>query len=424
MSVEHAEFLRHYKRYKGDLYKALKNRFIRLALRRGVATMRRNTAIAFERFPDVEEKRVKLREVKERILEHLDEVVVQTMESVDRMGGHAYYAKTPSDALKTIEKIVGSGKLVVKGKSMTSEEIDLNEHLEEWGNTVYETDLGAFIVQVLRGRPMHITSPAIHIPREEVARVFSEISGKNMAPDIPRLAAFAREHLRKKFFDADIGVSGANAVIAETGSIYLIENEGNIRFATNAPPVYIAIAGIEKILPTLSDGMLLVEVVSRYAGYAAPSFVSIISGPSKSGDIEKTPVVGVHGPREVHLILLDGGRGEVAKDPVLRQALLCVRCGGCFYECPVYALTAGYFGHKYLGGIGVPWTAFVCGGLDKAAPMAFTCSLCGKCVKHCPMEIDVPAMVAKLREMCAIKGYLPPYVGEMVENVLTKGTPY
>lgn len=424
MSIEHKEFQKDLRRYKAELYKALRNQFVKLALKRSVSSVRENTTRAFELFQDVKEKSKKLRETKESILSRLDEAVTQTVESIERTGGHAHYAKTTDDALRTIENLVGSGKLIVKGKSITSKELELNENLEKWGNTVYETDLGAFIVQILGDRSMHLTSPALHVSRERVAKVFSQISGQNLEPDIPKLVMFARNYLREKFFEADVGISGANAVIAETGSIFLIENEGNIRFATNAPPIHIAIAGIEKILPTLMDGMLLVEVVSRYAGYLAPSFVSIISGPSKSGDIEKTPVYGVHGPKEFHVILLDNGRSKVAEDPSLRQMLLCVRCGRCFFECPIFQLTAGYFGHLYMGGIGVPWTALVSGGLEKAAPMAFTCTLCGRCLRYCPMEIDVPSMISKLREMSAAKGYLPPYVDEMVKNILARGTPY
>lgn len=411
-------------KYKDNLYEALNNEFIRTALRRAIKSFRTNRDKAIQLYPEVEEKRRKLMEAKEYALTHLDDMIKMTMESFETMKGYAYYAKTVNDASKIFDEIIGSGKLIVKSKSITSEELDLNEHLEKQGNTVYETDLGEFIIQKLGIKPMHILTPAIHIPKEKVAELFSKIVNKKLPPNIELLVSVARKLLREKFFKADIGISGANAVSASTGSIFIVENEGNARFVTNAPPIYIALAGIEKIVPSLIDGMLLVEVVSRYASYYAPSFVSIISGPSKTGDIEKVQVYGVHGPKEVHLILLDNGRSKLAKDPLFRQVLYCIRCGSCLYECPVYALTAGYYGHKYFGGVGAIWTAFIAGGLEKAAPIAYTCTLCGRCVKACPMEIDVPKMILKLRKILSEKGYVPNYVKTMIKNILTTGIPY
>ena len=340
------------------------------------------------------------------------------------MHGNFHYAKDKEEALNVLRSITGTGKTIVKGKSITSEEIDMNENLEKWGNTVYETDLGEFIVQSLKSRPMHILAPAVNIPKEKVAELFSKIANKDLPPDPKKLTEFAREYLRDKFMEADIGISGANAITADTGSVFLFENEGNIRFATNAPDVHVVFAGIEKILPTLSDGFRLLEVVSRYAGYLAMTYVSIVSGPSKTGDIEKTIVYGAHGPREFHVILYDNGRRKVAEDPELAPILRCVRCGACMYECAIYPITTGYWGYKYMGGIGIPWTAYISGGLEKAAPMAFTCTLCGRCVDYCPMEIDTPEIVIKLREQLNKKGLIPPFIKSMVETVMKDGVPY
>ncbi len=240
---------------------------------------------------------------------------------------------------------------------MTGEEIGVREHLEEHGNDVYETDLGEFIIQKLGSRPMHILSPAIHVPKEDVAKLFSKITGKELPADISTLVATARNLLREKYFQADIGMSGANVVAADTGTLFIIENEGNIRLATGAPPVHIALIGMEKLVPTLEDAYKVSEVTWRYANYTVPSYVSLISGPSKTGDIEKVTTYGAHGPKEFHVIFLDAGRTELAKDPILRQALFCLRCGGCLYECPVFAVTAGHFGDKYFSGIGAVWAA-------------------------------------------------------------------
>ena len=271
---------------------------------------------------------------------------------------------------------------------------------------------------------MHILAPAINVPREKVAELFSELSGKKLPPDPAELTRFAREFLREKFVNADVGITGANVITADTGTVFLIENEGNIRFSTSAPPVHIVLVGIEKILPTLKDGMRMVEVVSRYAGYKAMAYVSMISGPSKTGDIEKVVVYGAHGPKEFHVIFLDNGRSEAAKDPVIRKALRCLRCGACMYECPVYPITTGYWGYKYMGGIGIPWTAYIAGGFEKAAPMAFTCTLCGRCVKYCPMEIDTPEIVQHIRETLKKRGLIPDYIKNMAETVLKEGVPY
>ncbi len=410
--------------FKKTIYRAVDDEVLRAALRRAVKSFRENRDKALKQFPHVEEQRKILMEKKEEVLTHLDEMIDTFTASAERMGVTVHMAETVHQGQEIIRELVGSKKLIVKGKSITSEELSVNEVLEGEGNEVYETDLGEFIVQLLHGKPMHILAPAVNIPKERVAELFSQLAGRELPPDPAELTRFARNFLREKFFRADIGMSGANVLTADTGSIFLIENEGNIRFATNAPPVHIAVAGIEKILPAFADGTLFVEVASRYAGYYAPTYVSIISGPSKTGDIEKVTIWGVHGPREVHVILLDGGRREVAKDPLLRQVLSCVRCGACMYECAVYPIVSGHWGHTYMGGIGIPWTALVAGGWEVAAPMAYACTLCGRCREFCPMEIGTPEIVERLREEMAQRGYLPDYVKEMARKIMANGTPY
>ncbi|MEO0240571.1 MAG: LUD domain-containing protein [candidate division WOR-3 bacterium] len=399
-----------YAEFQEEIYKYLYDEFTRLALRRAIASFREARDKALEEFPYVKEERKKLIKIKDEVISNLDFWIEKAMKSVEKSKGKAYYAKDVNEALEIIKKIVGTGKIVVKAKSITSEELHLNKHLEEWGNKVYETDLGEFIVQLIESRPMHILAPAVNISRERVAEIFSRLAGEELPPDIPKLVKFARKFLREKYFEADIGISGANAITADTGSIFLLENEGNIRFVTNAPPVHIAIVGIEKILPTFRDGSILTEVVARYAGYNAMSYVSIISGPSKTGDIEKTVVYGAHGPEEFHVIFLDNGRKEAAKEEIIKQALRCVRCGVCMYECPVYAITTGYWGYIYMGGIGIPWTAYVAGGFLEAAPLAFTCITCNRCKVFCPMEIDTGEIVLRIREILREKGFKMPFL--------------
>ncbi len=386
--------------YKKEIMEAAHNERIRLALTRAIKSYRANTNEALKRFPHTIKLAEEVRTIKVDAIQNMDKLAQQACESIEYNKGKAYIARTVDDALAIVDKLVGTGKLIVKGKSMTGEEIDLREHLEHHGNEVYETDLGEFIVQKLNSRPMHILSPAVHVPKEDVAALFSKITGEKLPPDdIARLVETARKLLREKYFQADIGMSGANVVAADTGTLFLIENEGNIRLATGAPPVHIALIGMEKLVPTLTDAYKVAEVTWRYANYTVPGYVSLISSPSKTGDIEKVTTYGAHGPKELHVIFLDGGRTELAKHPVLRQALYCLRCGGCLYECPIFACTAGHFGDKYFAGCGMTWAATISHKPEKAAAMAYSCLTCGRCKIRCPMQIDGPSMCVEVRRL-------------------------
>ncbi len=388
--------------YKKEIMDAAHNERIRLALSRAISSYRANTNEALKRFPHTIKMAEEVKEIKVKAIGDMGSLVKQACEAIEFNKGKAYVAKTADEALRIIGELVGKGKLIVKGKSMTGEEIELREHLEEMGNEVYETDLGEFIIQKLNSRAMHIVSPAIHVPKEDVAQLFSRITGEKLPPDdIGRLVATARELLREKYVQADIGMSGANVVAADTGTLFIIENEGNARLSTGLPPVHIALVGMEKLVPTFSDACKVAEVTWRYANYTVPSYVSLVSGPSKTGDIEKVTTYGAHGPKEFHVIFLDAGRIELAKHPVLRQALYCLRCGGCLYECPVFAITAGHFGDKCFAGIGAVWAAMISQNREKAASLAYTCLTCGRCKVRCPVEIDVPAMCVELRKMIA-----------------------
>jgi len=387
--------------YKKEIMDAAHDDKIRVALLRAIKSYRANINNALKKFPHTIKMAEEVREIKEKAIGDMEKLAQQACEAIEENKGKAYIAKTADDALNIIGELVGSGKLIVKGKSMTGEEIELREHLEQMGNEVYETDLGEFIIQKLGSKPMHILAPAVHVPKEDVAQLFSKITGQELPPDIETLVATARKLLREKYFQADIGMSGANVVAADTGTLFHIENEGNIRLATSAPPVYIALVGMEKLVPTLGDAYKVAEVTWRYANYTIPSYVSLVSGPSKTGDIEKVITYGAHGPGEFHVIFMDDGRIDLAKHPILRQALYCLRCGGCLYECPVFAMTAGHFGDKYFAGVGAVWAAMITQNIEKAASMAFTCLTCGRCKTRCPMKIDVPEMIVTLRELIA-----------------------
>ncbi len=383
--------------YKKEIMDAAHNDRIGLALSRAIKSYRANTNNALKKFPHTIKMAEEVWTIKDKAIANMEALARQASQAIEENKGKAYIAKTAEDALSIISNLVGKGKLIVKGKSMTGEEIGLREHLEHAGNEVWETDLGEFIIQKLGSRPMHILSPAIHVPKEDVAKLFSQLTGQELPPDIGKLVATAHDLLREKFFKADIGMSGANVVAADTGTLFLIENEGNIRLATGAPPVHIALIGMEKLVPTLGDAYKVAEVTWRYANYTVPSYVSLISGPSKTGDIEKVTTYGAHGPKEFHVIFMDAGRTKLAQHPILRQVLFCLRCGGCLYECPVFAVTAGHFGDKYLAGIGAVWAAIVDENWEKAAALGYTCLTCGRCKIRCPMKIDTPEMILELR---------------------------
>jgi L-lactate dehydrogenase complex protein LldG len=390
-----------FKEYKKEIMGAARDDRLRLALTRAIMSFRANVKNALEKFPHTVGMAEEVLAIKEKAIPDMEKLARQAIAAIEENKGKGYIARTADEALEIIAGLTGKGKLIVKGKTMTGEEIGLREHLEEKGNEVYETDLGEFIIQKMGSKPMHITSPSIHVPREDVARLFTRVMGLAPDADIAGMVAAARDFLRDKFFKADIGISGANVVAAETGTLFIIENEGNIRLSTGAPLVHIALVGMEKLVPSISDACKVAEVTWRYANYTVPSYVSLISGPSKTGDIEKVTTYGAHGPKEFHVIFLDGGRTRLAKSPRLRQALYCLRCGACLYECPVFAVTAGHFGDKYFTGIGAVWAAIVSEDMEKAASIAYTCLTCGRCRQRCPVKIDVPEMIIELRKLLA-----------------------
>jgi len=392
-----------YRENYGAMMKALRNERIALALSRATASYRQNVSKALTKFPHTVALADEVRGIKERSVQQWESLLKEASDNIVENHGQAYFAKTAEDARRIVGEIIGSKKVIVKAKSLTCEEIDLRHHLQEIGNQVWETDLGELILQLLDEEPMHILSPAIHVPKEDVAELFSKAMGKQIPPEIAVEVAAAREFLRQRYVEADIGISGANIVSADTGSLFIIENEGNARLCTGLPPVHIAVVGIEKLVPTLAEGFKVAETTWRYAQYTVPSYMNLISGPSKTGDIEKTTTYGAHGPKEMHVVFVDNGRSMMAKDPVLREALYCLRCGGCMYECPVFALVGGKFGYKYFIGYGAAWVAYV-SGLARAAPVAYTCLRCARCVERCPVKIDTGSIISRLRALL-VKGY-------------------
>lgn len=413
--------------YKEEISKELENEVLKIALERFSATYWSKRNAAIKNLPYYNYYRKRAREIKTWSIEHIDELIKMTKENIESLGGTFYLAKNAEDAVRHVTKICEerNAKLAVKAKSMVTEEISLNESLIKKGIEVVETDLGEWIIQLRNEKPSHIIYPAIHLTTEEVARTFSKTLNSEVSPDATKLVRIAREKLREKFVKADVGISGANVIAADTGTVLLIENEGNIRFSTNAPPTHICISGIEKIVPTVEDAVLISRVITPNAtGQLMPVYISLITGPSRTADIELKLTLGVHGPKEYHMVLLDNGRSKMMEDPDFKEASYCIRCGACLSDCPVYREIGGIvWSHKYMGGIGAIWTTFT-HGLDKAAPLALTCTTCGRCKAICPMEIDTPTMILKIREKLLKAGLTPPQLLSIAENIKTYGNPF
>lgn len=383
-----------------ELLRALEDRDLQVGLSRSVATATASIRSTLSAYPHVVELAKEVRRKKDEVIENLEYYVDLAMKNVEKRGGHAYFAKTKAEAAKIVGDIVGQGKLVVKAKSMVTEEIGLREYLQERGNEVWETDLGELLIQISGDRPMHLLGPALHMSKERIARLLRQV-GLEAREDMKHeeLVALARRFLRDKFVRADVGISGANSMAADTAAIVLVENEGNIRHTTNLPPVHVAVVAIDKLMPTYADAINQVIVQSAYAGLYPPVYLSVISGPSATGDIEYHVVRGAHGPKELHVILYDGGRMQARKHPLLRESLRCIRCARCQVECPVWDVVAGVWGSGPYGGpTGLNWVAIV-EGEEAAAPLAVFCLLCGRCKEVCPMEIDHPRVLRYLKSL-------------------------
>ncbi len=280
--------------------------------------------------------------------------------------------------------------MAVKSKSMATEEIELNDALERAGVTPVETDLGEYIIQLAGEKPSHIIAPAIHKTKGQVAELISAVANERLAADPEVLTAAARVLLREKFLQADMGITGANFAVADTGTIVLVTNEGNGRMVTSLPRIHVAVMGLEKVVPSMTDLMVFLAILARSAtGQKLSSYTTLVRGPRKPGELE--------GPEELHLVLMDGGRSRQIAGP-LREALYCLRCGACLNVCPVYRQIGGHaYGYTYPGPIGILLTAMLKG--DHAVKdLAHASSLCGACKDVCPVRIDIPRMLVELRE--------------------------
>jgi L-lactate dehydrogenase complex protein LldF len=355
---------------------------------------------AFESF-DFEKGRADLKRRRRANLDRLPELLEQFTQRLAAVGGVVHLARDAAEARDiigqlcaraAIDSAAGKRMVVTKSKSMATEEIGLNDYLEGLGMEVVETDLGERMVQLTHTHPSHLIAPAIHLTKEDAANVFGT------EPTVEAIQLHARESLRQKFIDATVGISGANMAIAETGTIVLVTNEGNADLTTTLPPVHIALFGMDKLVATLDDAVAVLRMLPRSGtGQIISSYVNWITGPSRSADIEQSLTIGVHGPRELHCVILDNGREKMLEDPIFRDALTCIRCGACSNACPPFMAVSGHqFGHIYNGPIGLVLSPFH-HGLETADLPNTLCVQCNACQEICPVDIPLPRQILEHR---------------------------
>jgi iron-sulfur cluster protein len=392
-----------HERKRAEIGRALADAALRDTLRRAMATLYERRARAFGPEFDFEAQRARARAIKEESLTRSPELLRELEQRVSAAGGRFFFARTGQDARGYIAGVARSAgaHLVVKSKSMTSEEIGLNHALESDGIEVVETDLGERIIQLAGEHPSHLIAPAIHKSIHDVMRIFVEKMGIADPPaEAEGLTRLVRQELRTRFLSADMGITGANFVVAETGTLVLVENEGNIRLSTELPPIHVALVGLEKVIPRFGDLAPLLELLPRSAtGQVLSAYVSFISAGGAGSEVLQTRRAGHTREREFHLVVLDNGRRAAAADPELRELLFCIRCGACLNACAPYRSVGGhvYGANPYPGGIGCAW-AYVTSGHREAERINGLCTTCSRCTEVCPTKVDIPWLNTVVKE--------------------------
>ena len=379
--------------FKHNIEGALNDVQLRKNLRNAMDILVEKRQAVFPDDADLQRLRAAGNAIKRRALKQLPELLERLEANCTANGIQVHWAEDTAQANRIFLDIMErhEARAVVKGKSMVSEEMHLNRFLEEKGLEAVETDLGEFIIQLNHETPSHIIVPAIHKNKDEVATIFHEkLADTPYTEDVEALTAIARSALRKRFASAKVGLSGVNFAIAETGTLLLVENEGNGRMCTTAPDVHVAVMGLEKVVERLADVPPLLRLLTGSAtGQTITTYVNMITSPRKADELD--------GPKEVHLVILDNGRSKILADPELRQTLLCIRCGTCLNHCPVYVRIGGHaYGHVYPGPIGKILTPQM-EGLKRAGTLVTASSLCGACGEVCPVKIPIPDLIRRLR---------------------------
>lgn len=391
---------------------ALNDEFLRKAVKFTTERLRNGKQKATDEHGNWEEWRERGKQIRLHTIAHLDYYLNLFANNARANGVHVHFAKTAADAVKLSLDIAQhrAAKTVVKSKSMVTEELHLNHALEEIGIEAIETDLGEYIIQLAGETPSHIIIPAIHRNRYQIAELLSKEAGETLEPDTTILAGFVRKKLREKFLDADIGMTGCNFAIAETGSMVLFENEGNARMVTTLPKTQITLMGMERIIPSWPDLEVMATLLPRSAtGQKLTMYMSGITGPKREADAD--------GPEEMHIIIVDNGRSLQLGDPEFQELLNCIRCGACLNACPVYRHIGGHaYGGTYSGPIGAVLTPALQRNVAEWDDVANASSLCGACYEACPVKIPLHDMLVYLRRRKVEAGH-----GNKLESIGMKG---
>lgn len=392
------------KDYTDQIRQTLKEKFLQTTLNNFAVSYKASRAKAFSGM-DLEGLREEIACAKNAALPRLEELLEEFTRHAEADGVKVHFAKTAQDANAIIAAIAKENnvKTIVKSKSMTAEETFLNDHLEKQGLTVTETDLGEWIIQLRHEGPSHMVMPAIHLSRYQVGDLFTGVSGEKQDPEnIDKLVKVARKQLRPRFIEADMGISGANFAMADSGAIGIVTNEGNARLTTTLPRVHVTLAGVDKLIPDLKTALTALKALTRNAtGQGLTSYVTWIKGQPPCGASDKEV-------KTRHIVFLDNGRLALAKDPVFSEVLRCIRCGACANVCPIYRILGGHtYGHVYIGAIGLILTFFY-HGRDNARAIVKNCLNCQSCKVVCPAKIDLPYLIKKVyREVMDEDGKRP-----------------
>lgn len=378
--------------FRASARKAVHDPKLQQAVDNATLNFRTHRDEALAELPEAGAMRDQLKAIRHATLANLADHLETFERQATAAGAHVHWAADGADACQLVIDIARqhNARRIVKAKSMATEEIHLNKALIAAGLTPVETDLGEWIIQLAGEPPSHIVGPALHKTRQQVAELMGAELGETFdADDIPAMTAAARRTLREQFLAADLGISGANVAVAETGSVVLVTNEGNGRLVTGAPPVHIAVVGIEKIVPTWDEAAVWLSLLARSAtGQPLSIYSTAITGPARPDDPD--------GPREVHIILMDNGRSRLLGTKY-EEVLQCIRCGACLNACPVYQEISGHaYGSPYSGPIGAVISPLLF-GLEEYEALPHASSLCGACLEVCPVRIDLPRMLLDLR---------------------------
>ncbi len=369
-----------------------------------------------------EQMRTELRKIKEKAIDNIEELKKKAIKNLEENGINVIEVKDKQEFENAIKKIIGSEKLITKSKSNVIKEIEIEKMLKD--KEILETDLGDFIVQISDEKSLHPVTPGMHLTPENIVKTIKEKFDKEVQPTPEAIAAFARQFLRDKIYKAKVGLTGANVISAD-GSIFILENEGNISLISRIVDKHIVVTGWDKIVENREEAQKIVQASSIFAsGQNYPVYVSIISGPSKTADIQKKLIIGAQGAKEVHLILLDNKRSDLLKTE-FEELLYCINCGACVNLCPVYHQIFTKYGSKdFSGPKGVITSSFREDKQNAYENGAFFCTSCKLCKENCPVKIDLSELIKKLRKKLAKEKIEPENIKEMIENTKKYGNPF